>query len=97
MPYARIANTLTETSPREHISLALDTFRRYQPLGFCGQMARSTYKQGQLFQVMGLSAEAARSFEEAYILRTKIVPNDIRSEQELTERDYDELVMLWSR
>jgi hypothetical protein len=60
-------------------------------------MARSTYKQGQLFQVMGLSAEAARSFEEAYILRTKIVPNDIRSEQELTERDYDELVMLWSR
>lgn len=57
-------------------------------------MARPTYKRGQLFNVMGLHAEAARSFGEAYIVPTKIVLNDTRSEQELTERDYDELVVL---
>lgn len=61
------------------------------------ELARSTYKQGQLYAATGQHEMAEGAFQTAYNLRSVIVADDKRPMQELGEHDYDALVIYWSR
>lgn len=61
------------------------------------EYARAIYKLGQMHEAMGEETEALRRFQEAFDLRRKLVPRDGRKLEDLTEEDYDKLVIFWSR
>lgn len=61
------------------------------------ELARSTYKQGQLHAAIGKHDAADQAFQSAYKLRSMIVPEDKRPMEELCEKDYDDMVIYWSR
>jgi hypothetical protein len=46
---------------------------------------------------MKLDAEADKLLSKAYQLRKQLKPDDIRSLEELGEKDFDLLVEFWSR
>ncbi|EHK24082.1 uncharacterized protein TRIVIDRAFT_67712 [Trichoderma virens Gv29-8] len=59
--------------------------------------ARTTFKQGQLYLASGNVDKADQSFKAAHKQRQSLIPQDIRSWDELIEKDYDELVIFMSR
>jgi len=61
------------------------------------ELARSTYKQGQLYAATGKHDAAEQAFLAAYNLRSTIMPNDKRPIEEVHEKDYDDMIIYWSR
>lgn len=61
------------------------------------ELARTTYKKGQMLLAMGEEWGASELFQEAFRLRQALVPRDTRSIEELSEADFDQLVIFWSR
>lgn len=61
------------------------------------EVARTTYKKGQMYQSTGDNVLAWREFRKAHSLRRRLRPNDKRTVEELRESDYDQLVIFWSR
>lgn len=88
--------TLTLTNSfRSYLDQALKIFasRTYHR----NELARSTYKQGQLHAAIGQHDAADQAFRSAYKLRSMIVLEDKRPMDELCEKDYDDMVIYWSR
>ncbi|KAL6699331.1 hypothetical protein J3F84DRAFT_182702 [Trichoderma pleuroticola] len=61
------------------------------------EYARTTFRQGQLYLASGSIDQAEQSFKAAHKQRQSLMPQDIRSWDELSEKDYDELVIFMSR
>ncbi|KAH8660511.1 hypothetical protein BX600DRAFT_523500 [Xylariales sp. PMI_506] len=61
------------------------------------EYARSIFRQGQLYLAKGEAEKAEQLFKEAHHQRRALVPHDSRTWDELLEKDYDELVIYWSR
>lgn len=80
---------------RHYISRALEIFgsRSY----YNNEQARSTFKEAQVLNAMGLDDEAEDAFRKAFQLRHAIHPKDAKTMGELTEDDYDKMVVFWSR
>jgi tetratricopeptide (TPR) repeat protein len=83
------------TEAQQYISRALEIFER-RPY-HRHELARSTFKEGQLYAAMGNQLEADKRFRKAFTLRRKLVPKDRRKMDELSEEDYDQMVIYWSR
>ncbi|KAK3294429.1 tetratricopeptide repeat domain-containing protein [Chaetomium fimeti] len=77
------------------IKLCLDIFssRPY----YKNELARTTYKQEQMLRAMGKEEQAEERHQEAFRLYRELVPGDGRTIDELSEADYDDLVIFWSR
>jgi len=77
------------------IKQALDIFssRPY----YKNELARTTYKHGQMLHDKGDLPAAEAEFAKAFRLRKSLRPKDIRGRADLSERDYDDLVIFWSR
>ena len=61
------------------------------------ELARSTYKASQVSFGSGNSSKAEAELRDAFRLRQSLVPDDDHGMDELTEEDYDNLVVFWSR
>lgn len=61
------------------------------------QAARSFFTKGRLLKAMGNIAEGNAQLTRAMELRREIVPDDLRTEDQLTDQDFDELVWYYSR
>jgi len=61
------------------------------------ELARTTYKRGQLLSAMGNEPEAQLCWSDAYKMRCSIIDDGKRSALELNELDYDKLVIFWNR
>jgi lipoprotein NlpI len=61
------------------------------------ERARTIFKKGVLFDLMGMRTEAEQLLLEAYGLRKRLVPRDTRPLEQLVEGDFDVLVAFWSR
>ncbi|PTB48317.1 hypothetical protein M431DRAFT_546947 [Trichoderma harzianum CBS 226.95] len=59
--------------------------------------ARTTFRQGQLYLASGNIDQAEQSFKAAHKQRQSLMPQDVRSWDELSEKDYDKLVIFMSR
>lgn len=77
------------------LSQALELFGR-RPY-YKQEYARTVFRQGQLYFASGEIDLAEQSFKAAQKLRQKLVRHDARQWDELIERDYDDLVIFWSR
>jgi hypothetical protein len=60
-------------------------------------LARSTYKKAQILQAKGEKSQAKNYFEMAYTQRKELKPEDRRSVADVTEADFDNMVIFWSR
>lgn len=89
------SNAADARSSSIYIKKALRIFGRRT--WYRNELARSKYKFGKVNEVLGRRLEAQQAFQEAYEIRSKIVPNDTRPMQELSEEDYDDLVAFWYR
>ncbi|SMR53463.1 unnamed protein product [Zymoseptoria tritici ST99CH_3D1] len=80
---------------QEHLSRALRIFahRSYHKQ----EHARTVFRQGQLYLASGKSELAEQQFIAAHKQRQALVPSDTRPWYQMSEKDYDELVMFWSR
>ncbi|RMZ83021.1 hypothetical protein DV737_g1781, partial [Chaetothyriales sp. CBS 132003] len=78
-----------------YISRALDIFHS-RPY-YKNECARSTYKEAEILQAMGLSDLANESFLNAFRTRQAVYPNDDRLMTDLCGEDYDKMVIFWSR
>ncbi|KAM3476171.1 hypothetical protein MY8738_007067 [Beauveria namnaoensis] len=84
-----------EAQARVLINQALKVFsgrRQYRQ-----ELARSTYKASQVSRAMGNNSKAEAELQEAFQLRRALLPGDRRGNDELTEADFDNLVVFWSR
>lgn len=61
------------------------------------ELARTIYKQGQLFDAQGDGEEAQRCWSDAYEKRFLITQHDKRPVSEIGEADYDKLIIFWNR
>lgn len=61
------------------------------------EQARATYKRAQLFSAQGDKAKALEHFKKAFGLRKSLLPGDKKLMNQLSETDYDDLVIFWSR
>lgn len=61
------------------------------------ELARTTYKKGQMYQAMGDVVSAEREWRTAYALWRRLRVGDKRDLTDVTEEDYDALVIFWSR
>ncbi|KAK4143116.1 uncharacterized protein C8A04DRAFT_29132 [Dichotomopilus funicola] len=61
------------------------------------EYARTAYKKGVVLKLMGQHGAASKRFEEAYQIFKRLRPQDHRTAEDLTERDFDQLVGFWSR
>lgn len=80
---------------RAYLNQALKIFRDKPHLR--NELARTTFKSGELLHLMGQDGEAQDAMLKAYQLRKPLVPQDGRSLGELKENDFDTLVAYWSR
>jgi hypothetical protein len=55
------------------------------------------FKKGKLLEVIGMNSEAGKILQEAYIIRRRLEPSDLRTLEQLEESDFDALVVFWSR
>ncbi|KAI0396025.1 hypothetical protein F5Y17DRAFT_465366 [Xylariaceae sp. FL0594] len=79
----------------EYLNTALKIFdsRTY----LLNERARTTFRKGRLYQLMGRDIEAGYHLSQAYQMRRQLKPEDARPLEELVEADFDELVAFWSR
>jgi hypothetical protein len=82
-------------SLRVLINQALKVFSGRQQ--YRQELARSTYKASQVSFGSGSTSKAESELRDAFRLRQALVPDDDRGMDELTEEDYDNLVVFWSR
>ena len=61
------------------------------------ELARTTFKKGQLLRLMGQDSEAETTILQAYEMRKELESQDTRSLEELEEKDFNMLVAFWSR
>ncbi|KAI1425307.1 hypothetical protein F5Y12DRAFT_747918 [Xylaria sp. FL1777] len=61
------------------------------------ERARTTFRKGKLYQLMGQDEEAGKLLSESYRLRKQLRPSDNRLLEDLLEADFDQLVAFWSR
>lgn len=61
------------------------------------ELARSMFKASQVSLGMGNIEKAEVELRDAFHLRQSLIPDDHRGMDELTEEDYDNLVVFWSR
>ncbi len=81
--------------PRNLINQALKVFGGR--LQYRQELARTTYKASQVSLASGNNDKAEAELREAFHLRQALLPDDHRGMDELTEEDYDNLVVFWSR
>ncbi|CAN9210774.1 unnamed protein product [Alternaria alternata] len=77
------------------IKQAMDIFasRSY----YKNELARTTYKKGQMLLAEGDIPAAEKEFEKAFKLRKSLRPKDVKEKEDLSELDYNSLVIFWSR
>ncbi len=61
------------------------------------EFVRARYWEGQLLSLMGDEVLAKNVLSEAFEGRCKLMPADMRPAEALTSKDYDALVIFWSR
>lgn len=88
-------NTLDAESYRTYLAQALKIFQD-RP-SFRHELARTTFKKGQLLRLMGRESEADDVMAQAYKIRRHLMPQDVRPLEQLAEDDFDKLVIFWSR
>lgn len=80
---------------RTYLGQALRIFKGRPHL--LNELARTTFKKGQLLRLMGQDSEAETAILQAYEMRKELEPQDTRSLEELEEKDFNMLVAFWSR
>ena len=80
---------------RGYLTSALKIFNSRSYLS--NERARTTFRKGKLFRLMGMGAEAEKLLSEAYTIRKQLEPRDTRPLEQLKESDFDLLVTFWSR
>lgn len=82
-------------NPRVLINQSLKIFSgRHQ---YRQELARTTYKASRVSLTLGNLPKAEEERREAFRLRQLLVPDDERGVDEIMEKDYDVLVVFWSR
>lgn len=84
-----------DSNGRHLIKQALSVFNGRSDLR--NELARTTFKEAQLYLAKGEGVQASTCFKKAYELRCEILPGDTKVLEEVQEEDYDELVIFWSR
>jgi hypothetical protein len=64
---------------------------------FKPQAARSAFMRGRLLKSLGNEVEGKALLKRAMDLRREIVPEDLRTEDQLTDEDFDKAVYYYSR
>ena len=80
---------------RGYLNSALKIFNSRPYL--LNERARTTFRKGRLFRLMGMGAESEKLLLEAYTIRKQLEPRDTRPLEQLKECDFDVLVTFWSR
>lgn len=76
---------------RVYLNQVLKIFSGRQHL--INELARTTFKKGALFRLVGDNSKAEETMARAYELRRQLMPRDVRPLTELTEKDFDMLVV----
>jgi hypothetical protein len=61
------------------------------------EKARAHFKLANIFRQMDRDPEADEELREAYRLYRELRPNDDRKAEELADKDFDSIVVFWSR
>jgi hypothetical protein len=61
------------------------------------ELARTKFRESKILKALGKEDEASQAASHALKLRRKIVPKDDRPLQSMSEADFDDLVIFWSR
>lgn len=83
------------TSSRKLLDRAYDIYGGHAH--FRPEQARTMYKRSEVLRLMQRSEEADREAQQAFRLFRLVVPNDRRSLDQLTVRDFDRPIMFWSK
>lgn len=79
----------------KHLDQALKVFL-YRPW-FKNEKARTSFQKGKLLESVGRHSEAKPYLREAGAIYRELCPEDPKKREDLTMKDFDELVMFWSR
>lgn len=91
---AFLAN-LSHRNTCENFNAAIDAFNATPHNK--GQAARALWKKGCLLASMSDATRSSECFEAAMKLRRGLVPEDERPVEELTDQDWTNLIIYWSR
>lgn len=62
-----------------------------------GEHARALFLQSRIFQSAGDNAAAQDGLNKSVAIRRQIVENDLRQAEEMSEADFDDMVVIWRR
>ncbi|XXH04594.1 hypothetical protein Hte_011011 [Hypoxylon texense] len=62
-----------------------------------GEVARAMFLQARILAESGQGDKAAATLRQSADIRRKLIKNDTRAPEALTESDFDELVVIWRR
>ena len=80
---------------RESINVAISVYapRKHN----LNELARSTFKKGQISRAQGDIANADKCQREAFDMRRSVCPDDDRGLHQIQEVDYDRIIIFWNR